>query len=544
MHKIKTYKKVLWFLLVTMFLSGKPLASLPYKKGDYATGSPHPDSAELSWLLNFNMVEIGGIGDGISSTAIEALHNAGCTILGYEWMPAGYHFTDGTPDNPFMSWVYEHRDTLTLNPNGPFPHCEGYDWCEDYYYDLALNELVTQRVDFLLTAFRDTGLDGLFFDWAAGNFIYEPEYAPIRDTFETRHPGMEYPEAVENFYRALKERDSSFLIVTNQGFREHRYILPVTDYDMTESYATTDEYFGDSLYVEGVGFTEIPKTIYYPVSVDYRTGHIEDQIFYLNYLKSVGDSSGGTNFKNFIYMNYAAPLFVPTGDTVEGHPVFRAIPPRNAIFFGYAIPKLLNYMVYTEVPWDHKLERDSIYFLNIGEPLGTTYDSLGNHVYVRYYSGGLVAAGEWEDTTLVHLESPHIPTQVMVYDAYERRWDTTGTNSINFIIKPEYDSVTGRMAPAGRVFVYDFQGIKEQKVYKISQWLKLSHTGDRVSLYALSEDVKSIKIYDASGRLMFSSPIKKKVNLPDYIGEGVYFVKIFGKQKRLLGRQKIIIVRK
>ena len=525
----------LTFLLMLVFSIGFA-ETIPLKRGDFATGDSHPDSAELQWLLNFNLIQIGGIGDEAPDYVINTLHSSGAKLLSYEWMPAGYHYIDGSPDDPFMAWVYSRRDSLTLNPNGPFPHCSdaGYNWCEDYYYDLAIHSLVSRRINYLLSSIED--YDGLFFDWASGAFIDEREYTPIRDTFYSRHPDLVYSAVVGEFYRSLKEADFTKLIMTNQGFRRCQYILQFVDYDMTESYATTDEYLGDTIYIEGMGRQEVPRTIYYPVSDDYRTGHIEDHIHYLNVLKQCGDEHGGEYFQKFVYMNYAAPDFVPTGDTINGYAVFHPEVPKNAIYFAYVIPKLLDFWVYTETPWDHRFERDSIYFYDLGEPLGTSYDSLGNHVYIRYYSRGFVVAGEWQETTQVHIESQFIPYGIPFYDAYEQQWDTTGVNSVDFLIRPQYDSLIGRMAPSGRVFLYDldYTGISEPNPPGI-----LVKDG----LYIPSKRVKRVRIFDVTGRVVFDSkvPMDRKVSIS--LKNGVFFLEFIGNNGQILAKRKIEIIR-
>ena len=526
-------ESIILFLLILCFGFAQ---NIPMKKGGFATGNSHPDSLELQWLLNFELIQIGSIGDEAPDSVIDILHLSGARLLTYEWMPAGYHYTNGSPDDPFMVWVYPRRDSLTLNPNGPFPHCEDAGWCEDYYYDLAIPSLVSRRINFLTSSIENT--DGIFFDWASGAFLDENEYTAIRDTFRNRHPGLVYPAVVGEFYRGLKEADSSKLLITNQGFRRCQYILPLVDYDMTESYATSDEYFGDTIFIEGLGRQEVPRTIYYPVSDDYRTGHIEDQIYYLNFLKSCWDGHGGANFKNFVYMNYAAPEFIPTGDTINGYAVFRPEVPRNAIYFAYVIPKLLNFMVYTETPWKHRYERDSIYFYDLGEPLDTSYDSLGDHVYVRYFSQGFVVAGEWQDTIFVHLESPYIPSHLPFYDAYERSWDTTGVNSVDFTVRPKYDSLIGRMAPSGRVFLYDADYIGVDESNFPGFWVR-----NRFHIH--SKRVRKVKIYDTIGRFVLSSKVTSdgEIVIPRYLKNGLYFAYFISKNGQILVKRKIIVIR-
>ena len=439
-------------------VAGQP--SVAEARGGYATGSGE-DEGELAWMGRFDAVETGGVTDPLPSSTRDILRGDGVqTLFLYEWMPAGYHYTDGSEDDPFMQWAYTHRYTATLNADGPFPHCvaSGYDWCEDYYYDLALPEVRARRVDYLVDAVQSAGYDGLFFDWATGGFLEEPQYASIRREYESRHPDIPYDQAVADFYTELKSR--GIILHTNQGFRSAEYILPVTHYDMTESYVTDETDRGNQLYVEGQGLISIPETLYYPLSDDEYDGDIADTIDYLDYLADLRADYAGPDFIATVYMNYAAPDFTPTGAVIDGHDVYTATIPRNAIYWGTAIPMLLNQIAYTETPWDHRYERDETgpYFYDLGDPLGDGYETLtenGVTYYVRYYSNGIVLAGEWPQETTLTLSSASIPSHRAVYDAYERTWLTTGDHVLTVTLRPQAISpFNSRMAPLGRFYIY------------------------------------------------------------------------------------------
>ncbi|NPA92950.1 MAG: glycoside hydrolase family 18 protein, partial [Chloroflexi bacterium] len=223
-------------------------AVLSLSRGEYVTGSANPNEAEIAWMSRFRIVHAGGLLDPLPTDVIARLRQAGVQILlVYDWLPATYHYTDGESDDPLTQWLYDNRDWATLNPNGPFPHCteEGYDWCEDYYFDLGDANVRQARVDYLVQTVHDLGYDGVFFDWSNSQFLDEDTFATIRETYETRHPDLPYAEAIALFYQAL--RDAGLIVQSNQGFRDAQAILPQVDYDMTESYGTTDETFGKRL---------------------------------------------------------------------------------------------------------------------------------------------------------------------------------------------------------------------------------------------------------------------------------------------------------
>lgn len=426
------------------------------RRGEYVTGLTDATDEDLAWMARFDVVHVGGLADPLSPTLMAELRAAGVrTILAYEWMPAGYHYTDGSGDDPLMTWAYTHRPTATLNPDGPFPHCteSGYDWCEDYYYDLGNPEVVSRRVGYLLEEAKRLGYDGLFFDWASGRFIYEPDYGPISRTYRSRHPDRPYVQAVADFYAALRNAAPDLIVQTNQGFREAERLLPLVEYDMAESYITDYDYFSRTLYVQGRGMITVPQTIYYPLSDDPSNGHLTDTLDYLDYLTAIDDAHAGPRFRGTVYMNYVAPDYVTTGQTISGYEVYTATVPRNAIYFAYAVSKLASQIAYTEVPVDHRLERDQVYFFDLGSPLGETYERAADG-YVRFYNLGLVLVGEWQSETEVTLHSPYIPPNVPVYDAFERTWLTTGPGVLTVTVRPRPDPLTGRMAPSGRVYLY------------------------------------------------------------------------------------------
>lgn len=451
-----------WFLVPLLALAlsacGAPAADAAYptRPGVFTTAAlPFEDEASLEWAARFALVETGDLHEP-EDPGLAELQRRGVDFLLYEWMPAGYHYTDGSPDFAFMHWVYSERGRLTLNPSGPFPHCTaaGYDWCEDYYYDLALPELRSRRVVDIAGNLDRAGAAGVFFDWGPGVFIEEDDYVPMREAFARRHPGGDYLAAVGGFYADLRGRlPEARLIVSNQGFRNAEHVLPHVDLDMTESYGTGEDYLGRRLYLEGRGWTEVPSTIYYPVSEDFQNGTLRDTLSWLDELDRLTGRWAGPRFRGFIYMNYAAPEFERVGALADGTPVYRPRTPRAAIFYGYALPLLKGWTGYTETPWDHAYERGvEVYFADLGKPLGADYEDHGDYM-LRCYENGLVVVGEGALAGAVTLASPCIRPG-RVYDLYTKTWLTAAPGRLELTVEPVLDEVTGRPAPWGRVLVY------------------------------------------------------------------------------------------
>ena len=547
MINMARYIQILTFLAVISSGWG-----IEYRRGEFATCSAHPDSAEFEWAVGFDMIQCGGFGDFISTTLCDSFHEAGVrVILAYEWMPAGYHYIySPSSDDPFMQWIYANRYDKSLNPEGPFPHSAEYPdlHIQDYYYDLGDSEVVARRVEYMLHCLDSIGYDGVFFDWASGAFIDAEEYSAIRDTFYSRHPDIVYSAAVGEFYEALHDSAPEITIVTNQGFRREQYILPTTNYDMTESYGTDYTYVDSLVYVRGLGtVNRIPVTKFYAVSEDEFVGSIGDHLHYLNVLLDVSHEYGRDRFEKIIYMNYAAPKFVYSGEYVDSLPEIIPQKPRSAIYFGYCLAKLGAQIAYTEVPFDHKLERDSIYFFDLGSPSTAGYDTFVSadldSYYVRYYENGLVIVGDWQiDSVRITLNSPFIPESAMVYNPFRGNWFVAVDHRLTVDIFPEFNDYTARYKPTGRLLLYDFDTtlsvLSGEDENFSPEILLISAT---VHFKKIPSGANLMDLYDISGRLIGRfSVIQGEVNLSS-LPDGLYFAVVHTEDR--LWRGRILLVK-
>ncbi len=529
-----------YFKVLTVLILFSALWGIDYKRGEFATCSAKPDSAEFDWASKFDIIQSGGFGDFISTMLCDSFHAAEVkTVLAYEWMPAGYHYLDSpSSDDPFMQWIYANRYEKSLNPEGPFPHSAEYPdlHIQDYYYDLGDTEVVVRRVNYILHSLDSIGYDGIFFDWASGAFIDAEEYTTIKDTFYSRHPDMVYSQAVGKFYETLRDSNPDIIIITNQGFRRAEYILPTTNYDMTESYGTDYEYIDSSAYVRGIGpVSRIPVTKFYAVSEDEFAGSIGDHLHYLNVLLNVSREYGGESFRKIIYMNYAAPRFVYSGEYIDSLPEIIPLNPKTAIYFGYCLAKLGDQIAYTEVPFDHRLERDSIYFYDLGDPVASGYDTLLtaelDSYYVKYYEKGLVILGDWQcDSIRITLNSPYIPDSAFVYNPFRGNWFVALDNELVLGIFPEFDSYTERYKPTGRVLLYDFDTtlsiVNQNPTNSVNL---LIHFGEKITIENLPEGAEFLNLYDISGRLVKVCSLDKiSVNLNN-LPSGIYFATILAR---------------
>jgi len=417
---------------------------LLFSRALYATGSSRPGAAELYWLTFFQIVEMGSNYDPPAPGAVGWLRGWNTTLLTYIWMPAGYHFLDGS-DNPFMAWVYRNRAWATLNPNGPYPHTEsaGYWWAREYYFDLGDERVLSRRISYLDGFARAHGYQGFFFDWASGIFLEEPEYRSILGEWRRRHPGTAYQEAVARFYSGLGST-GPWVIVTNQAFRKASYLLGLQDYDMTESYITGSEYYGKRCSLGGRE-VEIPDTQYYPVSPDELHGSLRDTMYYIWLLNSLAERYAGPRFKGYIYLNYAAPR-------MRVDATCRLEEPRNAVYYSLAMALIAGHSAYLEVPFNHSLERDPVYFYSLGSPEGNYTRIPGG--YMRRYQHGVVIAGLWARPTDIAVKVP--PGVAHIYDPYTGRWIQVTGGVARIHVEPVRDDLTGRPAPTGRILLYEY----------------------------------------------------------------------------------------
>ena len=378
--------------------------ALPLKKGDYATARAwEPDS--LAYASHFRIAELGGFED-IEPIDLSPFSNP----IAYVWL-AGF-YKDERERDPFVKWAYLHKEHTTLNPhytpNG-----------NDFYFDMCDEELQLKRMEYLTQKCRSLGVAGLFFDWANEEFLYEKGFEPLLKSFKKRHPHQSYSSCIQRFLERLRQK--GLLIVTNQAYRNPK-ILRSVDYDMTESYLITDERLSK----------ETAYTRYQP---------LEEVLEYFKILHELKRRYAPFGFKNFIYMNYAAPRITPTPKGA-----LRSSPKEN-ILYSFVLAKMGGFIPYTEVPADHSLERTSLYFLDIGSPK-TSMRRFAKGWYRLYERGLLLLFDPLCEISYFTIDG--LPTQI-VYDWDEEVWLQ---KNLTIKVQPNYDPLTHRFHPKAKVLLY------------------------------------------------------------------------------------------
>ena len=421
--------KILAGLAMTLLLHGiepvssdlyRPLyheaAPYPVTRPLYATAQPwRLDSME--YARHFRIAEIGSFAD-IEGKNLEGFDKK----IAYEWL-AGF-YRDQTAYDPFARWAYLNKEKATLNPhytpNG-----------NDFYYDLCSEEVRNKRVEYLIRRTKVLGLDGLFFDWANEEFLKEPPFAPLQKELSRRHPGTTYAKCIAKFLKAL--RDRGLLLVTNQAYRNPE-LLEFVDYDMSESYIMTNTTLPKKAIIDQK-HQPIPVTQLVP---------LDEVLHYFDHLRKLKRFYRIFGFKNFIYMNYAAPklLPMPTG--------YRTAQPREAIFYVYALTKMAGFVPFTEVPYDHALERTKLYFADLGEPIGKMQRKNG-FLYRLFENGFILVAHNLSTTNYFRL---HNLPKGCYYDLFDEVW-LQNNGSMVIRLDPFYDPWTKRFYPAAKVFVHE-----------------------------------------------------------------------------------------
>ena len=411
------------------------LSALPTKKGEFALINIY-DNAQIEWANKFKIVVVGGVDDPRIAPKLKELHNI---KLGYDWLVAFYFYTNGD-NNSFVKNLYSNKKITTLNPDGPFLHCEknGYDWCREYYYNFGSEAVIDKKIKFLIKNLKQKNFNGLFFDWASGNFILSKAYKKVYKTFKKLNPNKNYFQMIGKFYSKLKKKGIFF--ITNQAFRHHKYLLQFIQYDMTESYITALEYKKQRMMIENKGMVEkIGVTNYYPID----NKSLKATLKYIDLLTKYKEKYKKYGFKNFIYLNYLAPEYK---QIYPMRPLYKELSPKNGIFFAFAMAKLTDNIVYSEVSDNKVLEQNPIYFYNLGKVKDKSYSQLEKGIYGRFYENGFVLVSDVfnKDKILkIKINKPF-------YDVYNDKLIKNSTIKLHY----HTDPITHKKVPLGRVFIY------------------------------------------------------------------------------------------
>ena len=355
----------------------------------------------------FAIVEYGGIRD-----LEEIEQKLPTNIVAYEWAVGFYD----DENSSFLQWVRTHPSTL-LNTKPVRMN--------DYYYDMCNAKLLQKRIDYLVKKAKELNITGYFFDWANELFLEEPEFATIKREFHHRHK-TSYAKCLAKLYQALRQK--GLMVITNQAYR-NPFLLDFIDYDMCESYMSTIQDTNKMATIDGIT-TFIPTTIFQPL----------DEVFeyfalFQKYKKHYG-------FKEMIYMNYAAPEFVKKGNTITAHS------PKDIIYYNYVLGKLGGFYSFTEVPFNHTLEIDDIYFYDLGQAVSPVQKF--DNYYIRFFQKGFVilAPALHQDRYL------KLSINKKLYDLKNSLLLSPKDKEVTIKLESLYKPFENRYIPTAKVFLY------------------------------------------------------------------------------------------
>ena len=157
-------------------------------------------------------------------------------------------------------------------------------------------------------------------------------------------------------------------------------------------------------------------------------------------------------------INYLQPWRVPTGKTLEEGgrrvPLFTEQTDRPAIFYSYAVTKLVGGYVFASDWYADGYGKDEVYFLDLGKPLDRQYAETPEAV-VRYYENGFVLVTRSDHRMVFQPEAKFVPAQVAgLWDVYEGNRVPDWSSRRAVTVVPAYYPSTQSYYPSGRVYVY------------------------------------------------------------------------------------------
>ncbi len=391
---------------------------------------------ELAWLRRFDLVAVGSV---LPADQVASLKRSRSRLFLYEWL-TGFYLDVRRPPRGAGSWeVYVHRShgEWLLNHRRPDPGPDNHG--RAYYYDPFHRDLELAWAARLARKLRHAAYDGVFFDLAGSPWVPED----LRQIYAARHPDMPYDEALGGFLRSLRHMKPDALLFTNQGYRRAPVYLPLADFDLSESVMTS--YAGGApitVFVDGKGLVETRETFYRPWD---EIRQVVDSI--------AADVARYNPRARIFHLNYVNSLHRPTGQTAvvrgQPYPIVRPEVDRPAIYYGYVAARLWGHESYSP-PEGSALVRDEVYFTDLGQPLGASWEERDGLVR-RHYEKGIVVLNPSLEGRTSSVASPLLPGDVHdLWDCYEGR----AVGGVTVTLEPTTSPAGGRLHPAGRVYLY------------------------------------------------------------------------------------------
>jgi hypothetical protein len=322
------------------------------RKGSFAFQyAPRLTGEQLAWYSRFDVLVTH---DPLPREQVRALHEAGTSLLFYEWSVAFYESRASGWQKTLLRGAKK-----TLLHARPLHGGVGSATAEAWYFDPAAEGFAAARAEDLVRRLEASGYDGVFFDTTR----FESVHPDARREYARRHPDLSYDAAFAQFLAVLRKRLGTRRVVTNQGYRSAEHYLPHVQWDLTESLITRPQEGRATLRAWNDprdpwnSILHVMRTMIEPVARDY------------------------TNVR-FAHLNYIDA------------------PAPEAIRLAVATAQLFGGEAYVAAETlEH--ERDSIYFRDPGIPTAPRVDwpeDAGSH---RFFDRGVIAISASQTATYV-----------------------------------------------------------------------------------------------------------------------------------------------
>jgi len=410
----------------------------------------------LNWIKRFRICLTNGY-KNFAGNELDALHAAGCELSIYRWFNGFYKTelaqdVEGQPPHGYVTQfpdmvklfrdIHAHPDWI-LNHEAPIQG-NGATY-PAYFYDYGNPDF---RRFYAASIRRDldrAGYDGVFFDYIGGWALP----AEVHALWGKKHPRLTYDEAGLQFLKELRKAIGAKQIFGNQAYRLPDGYYEAIDYDASESLATSFVWGKEARLLTEDGMKDVRDTFYRPW--DGPGGYKETS----QNRRTKAERKPRVRVCDINYLN---PWYVPTGGSadVEGERmrVFTARTDRPAIFYGYAISKLVGGYVCASDWYAEGYGEDDIYFLDLSEPLSSRYVEMP-HAVVRYFKHGFVVVTRSNERVTFKPDDKFLPDGLIsLWDVFEGTRVHGWVSRRSVTIFPAYYPSTNSYYPSGRVYMY------------------------------------------------------------------------------------------
>ncbi|MFV1966292.1 MAG: putative glycoside hydrolase [Pirellulaceae bacterium] len=410
----------------------------------------------LKWIKRFRICLTNGY-ENFAGEELEQLHSAGCELFIYRWFNGYYEaeLPEGVAGQPPSNYAAQFPEIIRIfreihaHPdwilNHETPMQGGGAANRAYFYDYGNPAF---RRFFAASIRRDldqTGYDGVFFDYIGGWALP----AEVRTVWERKYPRLTYDEAGLQFLRELRAVMGAKRIFGNQAYRLGEGYYQLLDYDASESLATSFSWGKQARCLTEDGVKEVRDTFYRPW--DSPGGYKEIS-------QARRRRAERHPHVRVCDINYLLPWRVLTGVSaeVDGRrlPVLTAWTDRPAIFYGYAISKLVGGYAYASDWYAEGYGEDDVYFLDLGEPLSERFVETPDTV-ARYYEHGFVVATRSNERVTFKPDVTFFPKDLIdLWDVFEGPRVHGWASRQSVTLLPSYYPSTNSYYPSGRVYMY------------------------------------------------------------------------------------------